>query len=342
MASQPDCFISSIIKKASLQKVRIALPEATDPRIIKAAKILSSRAIADITLIGNTEDISSIAQEHDLDLSLVTIIDPLSSPKLSPYASLLYELRKHKGLTEEDALKLAKDPVYFGTLMLKQGDVDGLVSGAAHSTADTVRPALQIIKTQEDIKRVSSIFFMTKDNVTYVFGDCAIQEYPTSDELAEIAVLAAEMATLFDINPLVAMLSSSTKGSGTNESVKTVVEATTKAQQMILTKYGNDTIICIDGELQGDAALVESVSILKAPHSPVAGKARVLIFPNIDAGNICYKLTERIGGADAFGPILQGLAKPMNDLSRGCSVDDIVGIVAITAVQAQASTTVRP
>ncbi len=320
-------------QKAKSNKKRIVLPEASDLRVIQAASVALQEGLADLILIGNKAEISRMA--GDLDLSEATIIDTETADKRTEYSSAFYELRKAKGMTLEKAEKLMKDPVYFGMMMLKQGDADGLVSGAVHSTADTLRPALQIVKTARDAKMVSSFFIMDIPNCSYgqngtfLFSDCALNENPNAEELSEIAIASAgTMQHLLGIEPIVAMLSYSTFGSAKSELTEKVAEATRLAKQKAPS-------LLLDGEMQVDAALVERVATLKAPDSRVAGKANVLIFPDINAGNIGYKLTERLGKAQAYGPITQGLAKPINDLSRGCKAEDIVGVIAITAVQAQ-------
>lgn len=328
-------FIQSIIEKAQSDIKTIILPEGTEERILKATKSIVEKKIAHIILLGNADEIAQKAKECGLDISKITAIDPHLSPDLEQYTQEYFELRKHKGMTEGEAKELMKKGRFFGTMLLKENKADGFVAGATHSTKDTITPALQIIKAKPGVSLVSSLFFMVFDDKVYVFADCGIVEFPSTEELAEIAIESAETAQLFGIEPRVAMLSYSTKGSASSSSTKRVIEATKFAQLKMKEKYGSSSKIIIDGELQGDAALVESVARLKAPDSPLQGNATVLIFPNIDAGNIAYKLTQRLGGADAYGPILQGMAKPVNDLSRGCSPEDIEGIVAITAVQAQ-------
>jgi phosphate acetyltransferase len=328
-------FISKVISRASSNPKRIVFPESTEPRIIEATKTILSQGIATIILVGNQEEIHQACHKANLDPSLVTIIDPVTSDCFEQYVTAYYELRKHKNITMGEANEVMKKSIFYGTMMVHMGDADGLVSGSINSTANTIKPALQIIRTKPDVSKVSSIFFMVLDTKVLVFGDCAIVEYPTPEELAEIAVESAESASLFGIEPRVAMLSYSTKGSAPSISPKKVLEATKKAQEIIQKKYGASAKIEIDGELQADAALVDSVASLKCPESTVAGKANVLIFPNLDAGNIGYKLVQRLAHAHAYGPILQGLAKPVNDLSRGCSPNDIVGITAITVLQAQ-------
>jgi phosphate acetyltransferase len=326
-------LIEQMKEKAKANKKRIVLPEASDLRVIQAASAALHEGLADLILIGNKAEILRLAGE--LDLSGATIIDPETADKRTKYSATFYELRKAKGMTPEKAEKLMKDPVYFGMMMLKLGDADGLVSGAVHSTADTLRPALQIVKTAPDAKMVSSFFAMDVPNCEYgengilLFSDCALNENPNADQLSEIAIAsAATMKNLLGFEPIVAMLSYSTFGSAKSDLTEKVIEATRLAKE----KAPN---LHLDGEMQLDAALVKRVADLKAPNSSVAGKANVLIFPDINAGNIGYKLTERLAKAQAYGPITQGLAKPINDLSRGCKAEDIVGVIAITAVQAQ-------
>jgi phosphate acetyltransferase len=326
-------FLEQTIQRAKLDKKTIVLPESTDIRTIKAAAAVLDQGIANIILVGNASEIKKLA--GDLDISKAVIVDPLNSDKYEDYANTFYELRKAKGVTQEQAKETMKDFVFWAVMMVKKGDADGMVSGAIHSTADTIRPALQIIKTAPGSKLVSAFFIMVVpdceygQNGTFVYGDCGLNQNPNAEELAEIAIASANsFKTLVQAEPKVAMLSFSTYGSGKDPIVDKVIEATKIAKQKA-------PEILIDGELQGDAALVASVGKSKAKGSPVAGEANVLIFPDLNCGNIAYKLTERLAKADAYGPILQGIAKPVNDLSRGCSADDIVGVVAITAVQAQ-------
>ena len=326
-------LMDEIKDKAKRTRKRIVLPEGTEERTIKAAEIISKEGFADVTLIGKVSEIRKLSE--GLDYSNVSIIDPEESDKIKSYAEMFYELRKHKGVTLQAAEKQILDPLYYACMMIKAGDADGMVAGAIHTTGDTLRPALQIIKTAPGISVVSSSFIMelpTKDfghNGILMFGDCAVNPNPDADQLAAIAVSTAKTgAQLTGMEPKVAMLSFSTKGSAKHELVDKVALATQKVKEL-------DSSLCVDGELQADAALVEKVGQLKSPGSEVAGKANVLIFPDLQAGNIGYKLVQRLAGADAIGPICQGLAAPVNDLSRGCSVEDIVSVVAITAVQAQ-------
>lgn len=329
--------IEKIKAKAKANVQHIVLPEGTEPRTVQASAKILAEGIATVTLLGNPEEVRKVAAETNTDLTGVNIIDPATSEKSAAYAEFLYELRKAKGMTLEQANELVtKNSLYYGAVMLKSGDVDGMVAGAINSTGNVLRPALQIIKTAPGIKVVSSCFIMELpdkkwgDNGVMVFGDCAVIPNPTAEELAAIAIASADSGKrLVDIDPRVAMLSFSTKGSAKHENVTKVQEATTMVKEL-------SPDLQLDGELQADAALVESVGQLKSPGSKVAGHANVLVFPDLGAGNIGYKLVQRLAGATAIGPIIQGLAKPVSDLSRGCSVDDIVSVVAITAVKAQA------
>ena len=332
--------LEEIKLKAKSLKKTIVLCEGEDKRVIEAAATITKEGIAKIVLIGNEEECKRVAP--DVDIKGITLIDPLTSDKLSKYAGILYEERKAKGMTEEEALKQAKDRTMFGALMLKAGDVDGYVSGACHSTANTLRPGLQVVKTAPGIKTVSSCFIMiapegvehtyNPDGVA-VFADCAINIEPDAQQLADIAVSSAKTAkAIAGIEPRVAMLSFSTKGSGNDDkffkSVPKMQEATAIAKTMA-------PDLALDGEFQFDAAVAPEVGLLKAPDSPVAGKANVFVFPNINAGNIGYKIAQRFGNYMAIGPICQGFARPLNDLSRGCNVEDIIATVAVTALQAE-------
>ena len=328
-------FIQKLIAKSQQNIKTIVLPEGEDERVLQAAHEIASLKAAKLVVLGNVAEIKAYFDGKGWNTDGIEIIEPEKSPKLNQYADMFYELRKEKGVTPEDALKQMSNYNYFGTMMIKAGDADGMVSGANHSTADTVRPALQIIKSRQKGRSVSSGFIIVAQGEPFVFSDCAVIIDPTAKELADIALDAAETAIQFDIEPNVAMLSFSTKGSAKHEKIDKVVEATKLAQQQLeLPEYQNRGIK-IDGELQLDAAVDAIVAAKKAKGSEVAGKARVLIFPDINAGNIGYKLCQRLGGAEAYGPFLQGLKAPVNDLSRGALVEDIVGMIALTCVQAQ-------
>lgn len=327
-------FIDEIKEQAKTAIKTIVLPEATDIRTLEATDKIIKEGFAKIILIGDKEKITKIANENKLDISGATIENPLTSEKYEEYAEYLYDLRKAKGMTLEQAKELLKDPVYFGMIMVKKGEADGLVSGAAHSTADTLRPALQILKTKPGTKIVSTFNILVLPHKEYgedgvlMFADCGLNPKPNSDELSEIAISSAEsFKALVKKEPKVAMLSFSTYGSAKSEDVEKVQEATKIAKEKA-------PELLVDGELQLDAAIVPSVGNSKAPGSKVAGNANILVFPDLNAGNIGYKLTERLAKAEAYGPICQGIAKPVNDLSRGCKADDIVGAVAITCLQA--------
>lgn len=321
--------------RAKANPRRIVLPEGDEPRTLEAANILLRDKIAHLILIGNPAVIRKMAAERGYEyIERARIVDPESDSKMPEYAHLLYELRKAKGMTEEEAARKAKDPLYLGCLMIKAGDADGELAGARGTTADTIRPAFQILKTKPGVGIVSGAFLMITpakhlgENGLLVFADCAVNPCPNATELAQIAISTAETAhSLAGIEPKVAMLSFSTKGSAKHELIDKVTEATRIAKELA-------PDLAIDGELQADAALIPGVAEKKAPGSAVAGKANVLVFPDLQAGNIGYKLVERFSGADAIGPILQGIAAPVNDLSRGCKVQDIVQMVIITANQA--------
>ena len=330
-------FIERVKNRAKKEIKTIVLPEAEDIRTLKATQIALKEKYANIVLIGNEETIKQKAQENNINIVGATIINPQTSEDYEKYAQLLYELRKNKGMTIEQAKELVLNPVYFGMLMVKDEETtaDGLVSGAVHSTADTLRPALQILKTAPDTKLVSAFFVMVVpdceygENGTFIFGDAGLNENPNPDQLSEIAISSSKSFTqLVQKEPKVAMLSYSSHGSAHSELTEKVIEAT----KLLKEKEPN---LIADGELQLDAAIIPEVAASKAPTSPLKGEANVLIFPNLDAGNIGYKLVQRLGKAEAYGPLCQGIAKPVNDLSRGCSAEDIAGVIAITAVQAQ-------
>jgi phosphate acetyltransferase len=329
-------LMRQIWEKAKADKRRIVLPEGEEERNLQACGKILKNELANVILVGNEKTIREKAASLGVNLEGAEIMDPETSEKTASYANEFYELRKKKGMTLEKADKVIRDPLYYATMMVKLGDADGMVSGAIHTTGDLLRPGLQIIKTAPGMSVVSSTFVMNVPNSQYgesgllLFADCAVNPCPTAEELASIAISTAETAkTLCGIEPRVAMLSFSTMGSAQHELVDKVRKATELAKSM-------RPDLQIDGELQLDAAIVKKVGDLKAPNSPVAGKANVLVFPDIQAGNIGYKLVQRFANAEAIGPICQGFAKPINDLSRGCSDDDIVNVVAVTAVQAQA------
>ena len=328
-------FVETMKEKARQNIKTILLPESEDVRVIQAAADVEEEGFAKAVLIGNEENVKQIALDNNIDVSKVTIINPLKSEKFGEYSNKFYELRKAKGMTHEKAKEIMKEPIYFGTMMVKVGDADGIVSGACHPTAHTLRPALQILKTAPGTKLASAFFLMvTKcpeygEDGVFIFADSGMNEYPDADGLSEIAISSAKsFKQLVGKEPRVAMLSYSTYGSASSPLTEKVIEAT-----RILKEKAPD-LLC-DGELQLDAAIIPEVAERKAPGSPIAGKANVLIFPDLDAGNIGYKLVQRFGRAEAYGPLCQGIAKAVNDLSRGCSSDDIVGVVAITSVQAQ-------
>ncbi len=328
-------LIDQIKENARKNKQRIILPESYEERTLKAADRILQDGTAEIILLGKPQDIQKQAASLGLkNIGKATLIDPLTSEKREIYAKMMIELRKSKGLTIDQALQQLDNPLYYATVMIKYGDADGEVAGADNATGDVLRPAFQYVKTLPGISVVSGAFLMFLKDKEYgenglmVFADCAVHPNPTDRELAEIAVATAKTTrSIAGIEPRIAMLSFSTKGSASHEMVDKVVNATRMAKEM-------SPDIKIDGELQADAAIVASIGLKKAPGSEIAGKANVLIFPSLESGNICYKLVQRLGHAEAIGPVLQGMAAPINDLSRGCSVEDIVDLVAITANQA--------
>ncbi|GAA0069424.1 phosphate acetyltransferase [Clostridium sardiniense] len=330
-------LMNKIWEAAKADKKKIVLPEGNEARTVVAAQKIAEEGIATPMLVGNKEEILKAGKEQGVELKGVEIIDPEVSPKLNEYIEAFYELRKNKGMTMEKAERIVRDPLYFATMMVKLDDADGMVSGAVHTTGDLLRPGLQIIKTAPGVSVVSSFFIMLVPGSKYgeegmlLFSDCAVNPNPNSEQLAAIAIATAETAkNLCKMDPKVAMLSFSTMGSADHEVVDKVRIATERAKEL-------RPDLQIDGEMQLDAAIVQKVADQKAPNSNVAGNANVLIFPDLQAGNIGYKLVQRFANAEAIGPVCQGFAKPINDLSRGCSSEDIVNVVALTAVQAQAS-----
>ena len=328
-------FIEEMKKRAKTNIKKIVLPEATDIRVLKATEQITKEKFAKIVLLGNEEKIKHIAEENSIIIDDAEIIEPSKSEKYDEYANSFYELRKAKGMTIEKARELMHDETYFGMMMVKMQEADGLVSGAIHSTADTLRPALQILKTAPGTKLVSAFFVMVVPNCEYgengvfVFSDCGLNENPDAENLSEIAISSSKsFEQLVGKKSKIAMLSYSTYGSAKSELTEKVINATNLVKEKM-------PELEVDGELQLDAAIIPEIAKSKAPGSNVAGKANTLIFPDLNAGNIGYKLVQRLAKAESYGPLCQGIAKPVNDLSRGCSSEDIVGVVAITAVQAQ-------
>ena len=326
--------METIYAKAAAVTKRVVLPEAEDIRTVTAAQKIVELGLAEVVLVSPEDKIAAAVEESGADVSECTLIDPATSPLRDDYAEEFYRLRKHKGITQEQAYEIVADPLYFGCMMVHTRQADGQVSGATHSTAATVRPALQILKTAPGCKIASGVFVMIVPHSDYgedgvfLYADCALVINPDADQLAEIAIQSADtMQHLLGLEPRVAMLCFSTKGSAKDPITGKVIQATKIAKQ-------RRPDLLLDGEMQADAALVDWIGHRKAPGSPVAGRANVLIFPDLNAGNICYKLTERLAKAEAYGPLLQGLKYPVNDLSRGCDADDIVNVTAITAVQA--------
>ena len=328
-------YLRKLVARAAEDKKTIVLPEGEDMRVLEAAHIISEEKAVKIVILGDDEKIKKDFLAHGWSLDGIEFINPQTSSKKEAYTNLLFELRKEKGMTLEEAQATALDANYFGVLMVKAGDADGMVSGANHSTADTVRPALQIVKSKVKGKSASSFLIIVSNGKEYILSDCGIIPNPTDVELADIAIDAAMNAKAFGLSPKVAMLSYSTFGSGKGPDVDRVVSATNIAKEILAKEEYKNLGIDLDGEMQVDAALDVIVGKKKAPDSKVAGIANVLVFPDLGAANIGYKLLQRIGGCEAYGPMLQGLNAPINDLSRGALVEDIVGVIAITAIQAR-------
>ncbi|MEG0872705.1 MAG: phosphate acetyltransferase [Clostridia bacterium] len=330
-------ILKNIVEKAKENKKKIVLPEASDKRVLEAAFIAAKEGIADVILIGELEEISKKYNEMNLDINKlnIEIINPKKYDKTSSYANQLYELRKHKGVSKQDATKLLESYTYFATMLVYVGYADGMVSGAIHSTSDTLRPALQIIKAAEGVNSVSSFFLIESSNKnlgsdgSFIFSDCGLIKFPTEDELVDITLSASKSFTQFvQKKPIVALLSYSTKGSAKSDEIEKTVNVVKRLKYI-------QPDMQVDGELQLDSAIIPQIAKVKAPDSNAAGKANVLIFPNLEAGNIGYKIAQYFGNAMALGPITQGLKKPVNDLSRGCNTKDIVGVIAITCAQAK-------
>lgn len=325
MAQSNHGLFEELKRKVQGWDRKIVFPEALDARVLAAAGRLASEEILTPVLIGDINEIQDKAKEQKISLDLMEIYDPQNYIEMDKMIAAFVERRKGKA-TEEDAKKLLQNENYFGTMLVYMGKADGLVSGAAHSTADTVRPALQIIKMKPGLSKTSGVFVMVKGEEKYVFADCAINIAPNSQDLAEIAVESAKTAKMFDVDPRVALLSFSTKGSAVSDETKKVEEALQLAKEI-------DPTLAIDGEIQFDAAIVPSIASKKAPNSPLQGDATVFVFPSLEAGNIGYKIAQRLGGFEAVGPVLQGLNSPVNDLSRGCSEEDVYHLAVVTAIQ---------
>lgn len=321
-------FVQRLTERAASARRRIVLPEGEDPRVLRAAQILGELDACDVVVLGDPVAIRARAGSADLDLGKAEIVDAADDQRCERYAAEYAQLRAHKGVTRAAARQAMTQRAYLATMMVYSGEVDGMVSGAAHTTAETIRPAFEIIRTAPDADGVSSVFFMLFPDQVRVFGDCAVTPDPSAAQLADIARASARTAEHFDVDPKVAMLSYSSGSSGSGPSVDVVREAVKQLAQ-------DDPPLCVEGPLQYDAAVNQEIAAAKASGSPVAGKATVLIFPSLDAGNIAYKAVQQSAGVPAIGPILQGLNRPVNDLSRGCTVPDIVNTVLVTAVQAQ-------
>ncbi len=326
-------FFDAVVQQSSETNKTIVLPEGSDERIIQAAAEILERRCARLIILGHIPTLQTVLRDAGADPARVELIDPATDARLDGFAQRFYELRKHKGVTPEKARATVQKSVYFGTMMVHTGAADGLVAGAIHSTGDTLRPALQIIKPAKGMTTVSSMFFMCWPDKVLLFADCGLIEDPTERQLVDIAMATTGTAIQFGFEPRVAMLSYSTKGSATGPNAMKMAIASEKAKQAASSIFGDRVIL--DGEMQFDAAFVPAVAARKTPDSPLQGKANIFIFPDLGAGNLCYKAVQRLAGAQAYGPVVQGLAKPVNDLSRGCSAHDIVATVALTAIQAR-------
>lgn len=330
--AQTEAFLDYIFEKSKKLSKHIVLPEGEDIRTLEAAKTVVEKQLASLTILGDTDQISHTLKDMGADMSKISIIDPITSAKTPQYAEKFYEMRKSKGMELDKALALMKGNMFYGMMMVQAGEADGFVAGACHSSADTIRPALQIIKCAPGVQTVSSMFFMCRGQETYLFSDCGLNVSPTPEQLADIVLATANTAKSFDITPKIAMLCYSTMGSGLGPDVDMMAKATELAKAKMAAEYKGQ--YALDGEIQFDAAFVPAVAAKKCPASPLKGQANVFIFPDLCAGNIGYKMAERLASMSAYGPILQGIAKPVNDLSRGCSSSDIVATIAITAIQA--------
>lgn len=329
--SQTEAFLQYIFEKSKTLSKHIVLPEGEDIRTLEAAVEVSRKSLAKVTILGNAAQITNKLNELGADMSNICVVEPATSEKAEQYAQEFYEIRKAKGMELDKAKELMNNCMFYGMMMVKTGDADGFVAGASHSSADTIRPALQIIKCAPGVKTVSSMFFMCRGEETYLFSDCGLNVSPTPEQIADITLSTAKTAQSFDITPKIAILSYSTRGSGLGPDVEAASKSAELATEKMVAEFTGE--YAIDGELQFDAAFVPEIAASKAPNSQVKGQANTFIFPDLSAGNIGYKMAERLASMSAYGPILQGIAKPVNDLSRGCSSSDIVATVAITAIQ---------
>jgi len=325
-------FLQNILSIARAERKTIILPEGDNPRVLRAVKTIIEEDVANLILLGDDTEIISALDQMEVDSSAISIINPEASEQIESYAKEFYNLRKHKGMTPDNARRVLQNTVYFGMMMLRSNQADGLVAGATYSTPNIIRPVLQIIKTAPGISIASSTFFIIKDENILLFADCGLNEKPDPEQLAEITLSTALTAKLFGVLPKIALLSYSTWGSGRGRDVEKMQKAVELAKKRLAAEYQGEYLI--DGELQFDAAFVPAVSRIKCPDSPLGGAANIFIFPDLSAGNISYKIAHRLGETDTYGPILQGISLPVNDLSRGCSAGDIVATVAITAIQA--------